>query len=84
MRFKVKRTFLDDPTQLPFSVNGASEGATQRGEDGAWYVDIADLPQLMAFALQHGELILGTDGTDSYIEIYDADREGETSDGTPK
>jgi len=76
MRFKVQRTLLADPTLQPFTDSFAAPNAMQRGEDDAWYVEIADLAALLAFALRHGELVIGTDGVDHYIEIYDAAREG--------
>lgn len=76
MRFKVQRTFLHDTTQQPFATSAAGPNATQRNDDGTWYVEIADLAELMAFTLEHGELVVGTDGVEQYIEIYDAKREG--------
>ena len=75
MRFKVQRTMLEDATQLPYANTPPGPNPVQRGEDDAWYVDIADLADLLAFALRHGELLIGTDGVEHYIEIYDGKRE---------
>jgi len=75
MRFKVQRTLLNDPTVRPYVDNAAGPNPVQRGEEDWWYVEISTLAELLAFARTHGELVIGTDGTDHYLEIYDGRRE---------
>ena len=75
MRFKVQRTVLDDPTLRPYPDSTSGPNPIQRGEDGWWYVEISTLADLMAFTAVHGELVIGTDGVDHYLEIYDGRRE---------
>jgi hypothetical protein len=75
MRFKVQRTLLADPTLRPFANGTEGPNPIQGGDDRWWYVEIATLEELMAFTEQHGELVIGTDGTDHYLEIYDSSRE---------
>jgi hypothetical protein len=79
MRFKVRRTVLEDPTLRPYANSADGPNAVQRGEDEFWYVEIPDLPALLEFTNVHGELVIGTDGIDHYIEIYDAKREGKAA-----
>ena len=75
MRFKVQRTVLDDPTLRPYPDSTSGPNPIQRGEDDRWYVEISTLADLMAFTAVHGELVIGTDGVDHYLEIYDGRRE---------
>ena len=77
MRFKVKRTQLDDPTARPYADTRAGPNPTQRVGGGEWDVEIATLEALMVFIRKHGEVVIGTDGTDVYLEIYDAYRESD-------
>jgi len=81
MRFKVQRTLLDNSTRPPFADSAVGANAVQ-AKDSDWHVEIADLDALLAFTLQHGELVTGTDGVDHYIEIYDADRESREGERT--
>jgi hypothetical protein len=77
MKFKVKRTALDDPTARPYADAGPDPTPPRTPLDPGWTVEIDSLDALMAFVLQHGEVILGTDGTEAYLEIYDAYRESD-------
>jgi len=77
MRFKVQRTVLDNPTLRPYADSAAGPNPGQRGQDDWWYVEIETLADLLAFTEAHGELVIGSHGTDHYLEIYDARREEE-------
>jgi hypothetical protein len=76
MRFKVQRTLLENPTLKPYRNGVAGPNAVQRGEEDYWYVEIPDLEALIEFSQVHGELVIGSDGFDHYLEIYDTRREG--------
>ena len=75
MRFKVQRTLLDNPALRPYANSVAGPNPLQLGDEDWWYVEIATLAELIAFAAVHGELVIGTDGTNHYLEIYDGRRE---------
>lgn len=75
MRFKLKRTLLNNPTLRPYADSATGPNPVQRGEEDWWYVELTTLAELLAFARAHGELVIGTDGTDHYLEIYDGRRE---------
>ncbi len=77
MRFKVKRTWLDDPTARPYTDTPAGPNPAQPGQHSEWYVDLPSLDALMAFVLEHGGLVVGTDGGEHYLELYDAYRESD-------